>query len=72
VINREGLLGNPLALAAAAVLILLQLLLTYLPFMQSLFGTAGLDLDAWLRIIFFGLGLFLIIELEKMLIARRR
>jgi hypothetical protein len=39
--------------------------ITYLPVMQTLFGTADLDAAAWLRIGVFGLALLLIVEAEK-------
>ena len=65
VLHREGLLGNPLVLLAVGILVVLQLLLTYLPVMQTLFGTADLDAAAWLRIGVFGLALLLIVEAEK-------
>jgi hypothetical protein len=44
---------------------------TYLPVMQTLFGSAGLDAAAWGRILLFGVALFLIIETEKALLGRR-
>lgn len=72
VINREGILGNPIALWAAGALIALQFLLTYLPAMQLLFGTAGLGLDAWAKIIAFAIAMFFLIELEKLLISKKR
>jgi magnesium-transporting ATPase (P-type) len=71
VLSREGILGNRMALLACSVLAVLQLLFTYLPVMQTLFGSAALDIDSWWRILLFGLGLFLVIELEKRLFSRR-
>ncbi|NMG66304.1 HAD-IC family P-type ATPase [Azoarcus indigens] len=68
VLNREGLLGNRYVLLAAGVLVLCQLLFTYLPAMQSLFGSAALAMDSWWRILAFGLGVLLIVELEKALL----
>lgn len=72
VINREGILGNSAALWAAASLIGLQLGLTYLPAMQLLFGTTAIGLEAWAKIIAFAVAVFFLIELEKMLIAKKR
>ena len=65
VISRQGFLGNRYVLLAVGLLVILQLLFTYLPVMQQLFGTAALDAAAWGRIISVSLLLFLIIELEK-------
>ncbi len=70
ILNREGLLGNRLALQAIAFLFLLQLGFTYLPLMQTLFHTAPIDLAAWLRILVAGVLLLLIVEGEKALIRR--
>jgi magnesium-transporting ATPase (P-type) len=71
VLSREGILGNRMVLLACAVLVVLQLLMTYLPVMQTLFGTAALGWDSWWRILVFGLGLFFIIEFEKKMVSRR-
>ena len=70
ILNREGFLGNRLALQAIAFLLLLQLGYTYLPLMQTLFHTAPIDLAAWLRILVVGILLLLIVEGEKALISR--
>ena len=57
--------GNPIALWMCALLMALQLLLTYAPPMQQVFQTTALDAASWLVI--FGLGLlkFLAVEAEK-------
>lgn len=62
--------GNFYLLLAIAVLSVIQLIFTYLPFMQSLFGVAAIDASAWGRIIGFGIMLFVVVELEKALIWR--
>ncbi len=61
----KRLLENRLALGLAGVLILLQLGFTYLPFMNTLFGTAPVPAVYWALIAAAGLGAFLLIELEK-------
>jgi magnesium-transporting ATPase (P-type) len=68
----RALTENRLALLAAGLLVPLQLAFTYLPVMQRLFGTAALDLDAWARVLAFGVMLFLVIEAEKGLQRWRR
>jgi len=61
---------------AIGVLIVLQAGFTYLPVMHTLFGTTAIGLGDWARILLFGLAVFVIVELEKLVsrrvIARRR
>ncbi len=71
VLNRAGLLGSRAVLVAIALLLGLQLGLTYLAPLQKLFGTAALDLDAWWRIALVGLTVLLAVEGEKWLNRRR-
>ncbi len=71
ILNRDGFLGNTLALQAIAFLLVLQLGYTYLPLMQTLFQTAPIDAIAWLRILVAGILLLLIVEGEKALISWR-
>ncbi|MDP1787796.1 cation-transporting P-type ATPase [Nitrosomonas sp.] len=71
VCSRRGLLDNHYVLLAVGLLLILQLLFTYLPVMQQLFGTTALDAAAWGRIIAVSLLLFLIIELEKYILRYR-
>ena len=66
----EGVSGNRVALAAIAVSLALQGLLTYWAPLQRWFGTADIGVQSWLRIAAFGVLLFLIVEGEKAL--RRR
>ncbi|MCX7945650.1 MAG: cation-transporting P-type ATPase [Hydrogenophilus sp.] len=65
VVSKEGLLGNPVALKATALLIALQMAITYLPFQQRLFGTAPLDAATWLHLLAGGIAIFAAVELEK-------
>ena len=58
-------------LASIFAAIVLQLLFTYAPPFQKLFGTAALDAAAWWRITLFGVLLFCVVELEKMWFRRR-
>jgi magnesium-transporting ATPase (P-type) len=71
-LTREGLLGNPFVLMAIAVVVFFQLLFTYLPLMQRLFGTAAIGPGTWLRILAVGLCVFAAVELEKAWMRRRR
>ena len=63
--NLKGILGSRPVLVSIAVLAVLQFSFTYLPFMQFLFQTEPLGLDAWARILAFGLAVFVAVELEK-------
>jgi len=72
VLSVAGLTGNRYVWSTAVILLVFQLLFTYLPVMQTLFGTAGLETAAWGRILLFGLALFFVVEIEKLLLARRR
>lgn len=58
-------LTSPLMWLGPLAMILAQLLFTYAPFMQFLFGTAAIGPEAWLRIVACGFGVLLVIELEK-------
>ncbi|MBR9787463.1 MAG: cation-transporting P-type ATPase [Vibrionaceae bacterium] len=62
---RQGLIGNFYVLIAIAVLIVFQACFTYLPFMQVLFGTAGLEVDVWIRIMVVASSVLFLVELEK-------
>ena len=62
--------GNPLVWVAVGVVIVLQLGFTYLPAMNTLFGTAPLGPAEWAVSILGGAALFAIIEVEKAWIRR--
>jgi magnesium-transporting ATPase (P-type) len=70
VFNWQGLFGNRYVLVAIGVLMLFQLGFTYLPPMQTLFGTAAIGLDVWLRIVAVAASVLFIVELEKALVRR--
>lgn len=70
VLNWEGLFGNFAVLISIVAVLLFQLLFTYVPWMQHIFGTAALNLTQWFYIILFGLSLFLLVEAEKLLIRK--
>ncbi|WP_348758945.1 cation transporting ATPase C-terminal domain-containing protein [Candidatus Methylocalor cossyra] len=60
--------GNRYAVLAIGILIGLQLVFTYAPFLQKAFGARGLSGEAWLRIVGAALAIFLAVELEKTLV----
>jgi magnesium-transporting ATPase (P-type) len=61
----HALRGNPWVPFSIALIVGLQLLFTYAPFMHGLFHTAPLGADAWLRIVLIALSIYVIVELEK-------
>jgi magnesium-transporting ATPase (P-type) len=67
VVNREGLSGNRYVLWAIGLVVLFQLLFTYAPPMQTLFGTTAIDAATWGRIVVVALSVFILVELEKLL-----
>jgi magnesium-transporting ATPase (P-type) len=70
VLNREGLFGNPYVPMSIGACIVLQLLFTYVPLMQTIFGSTGLSALEWLKVIGAGLLVFVVAELEKAVISR--
>ncbi|MDP4028989.1 MAG: cation-transporting P-type ATPase [Gallionella sp.] len=62
--------GNPYVLLSIGVLVVIQALFTYVPFMQKMFGVVALDAAAWGLILGFGVLLFIAVELEKLAIRR--
>ncbi|MCC5888064.1 MAG: HAD-IC family P-type ATPase [Gammaproteobacteria bacterium] len=71
VLNRKGLFGSRAVWIAVGILLLLQVAFTHLPWLQRLFGTAGLDVLSWLAILAFGVAVLLAVEMEKWILRRR-
>ena len=63
--SKEAFFGNKTVWPGIGLIALLQLLITYVPFMQHFFGTAAIGWHHWLHILVFGVVIFLIVELEK-------
>lgn len=61
---------NKIAFLVSGLLIALQLFITYVPFMHTLFGTAPLTWEDWIYPVAFGAVVFIIVEIEKA-ISRR-
>lgn len=66
----QGLFGNRVVLLTIAIAIGLQLLFTYVPFMNQLFGTQPLDATSWLYCLGVGLTVFVLVEIEKSILRR--
>lgn len=56
---------NPMAFLIIGVMIILQLLLTYVPFMQGAFSTESISMVGWLIAIGAGIIVLLVTELDK-------
>lgn len=65
-----GFFSNLWAIGGAISMTLIQLLFTYAPFMNTLFGSAPLSLQLWLDVVAVGVAAYIIIEIEKWI--RRR
>lgn len=62
---------NPISWMFVGILLALQVLFVYAPFMHTLFGSTSLALHQWLVPFGVGLGVFLIVEGEKAITRRR-
>lgn len=71
VVSFEGFFGNRYALVAITLVVFFQILFTYVPFLQTLFGTADIEASDWLRIVAVAFTVFVLVELEKFLIDRK-
>ncbi|STD27681.1 P-type HAD superfamily ATPase [Enterobacter asburiae] len=68
----KGLLANKGIWIVSGLLLALQLLIIYAPFMQMLFGTEALPFRYWVITFLIGFVMFLIVEAEKVLTRRWR
>ena len=64
-IFKIGFFSNPSLIGGVIIMILLQLGMTYLPFMNIVFETEPLSLRAWIVIISSGFVLYGLVELDK-------
>jgi magnesium-transporting ATPase (P-type) len=64
-ITFRGVLGTPAVLIAMTVLIIAQLLFTYAPFMNELFGSRPLTLMDSALLVTIGFALMIVMEIEK-------
>ncbi|MEW6354068.1 MAG: cation-transporting P-type ATPase [Pseudomonadota bacterium] len=63
----KALRGNRYIALAILLVMLLQMLYIYAPFMQTLFHSEPLTAPAWLRIVAIALSVYVLVELEKWL-----
>jgi magnesium-transporting ATPase (P-type) len=60
-----GFFSNPWAIGGAVLMALLQMLFTYAPFMNTLFGSASIPWSLWVDVLGVSLVAFVVIEIEK-------
>ena len=69
---RGGLSGNRMVWLAIAACLLLQLAFVHAGPLQAVFATTALQPAQWVAVVLAGLGLFVIAEVEKLFVRRRR
>ncbi|MFQ3787243.1 cation-translocating P-type ATPase [Halomonas sp. A29] len=70
-LSLHGIFGSRPVWLAIGLVVLLQLGWTYLPFMQTVFGSEGLGALHWMVILAGSIALYLIVELEKWVLRKR-
>ena len=69
-LDRETLAGNPIVWLAIGLVMALQLLITYVPWMNRLFDTAPIGAAEWGVIALGALGVLVLVEIEKAAVRR--
>lgn len=69
-LSLKGLRATPQVWAATIAVLVLQMPFTYLPLMQSVFGTVSIGVVEWLRILGVGVAIFLVVEAEKAFLGK--
>lgn len=62
-----GFFSNKWAVGGTILMVLIQLLFTYAPFMNTLFNSTAISLALWRDVLIVGLAAFIIVEIEKWL-----
>jgi calcium-translocating P-type ATPase len=66
----QNFFGNKAVFAVLGLMAVLQLSVTYLPFMNKVFGTVPLKLESWLAPVVLGAVVFIVVECEKFVMRR--
>lgn len=66
-----GVFSNPWVIVGVVIMALLQLLFTYWPPMQMLFGSAAIAYHEWLWIMGIGFSIYMVVGFEKLLLRWR-
>jgi magnesium-transporting ATPase (P-type) len=69
-LRREMITGNPVVWVVVGIMIALQLLFVYAPFMHSWFGSAALPVIGWVLPLVLSVAIFGLVELGKALFRR--
>ncbi len=62
-----GFFSNPWAVGGVILMSVIQVLFTYIPFMNKIFGSAPISFVLWLDVLAVGLAAYIIVEIEKWL-----
>lgn len=66
-----GIFTNMWVFGGVSIMLLLQIMYTYLPLMNRLFHSVAIGIDSWARILLAGLAAYVIVEVEKSITARK-
>jgi magnesium-transporting ATPase (P-type) len=61
----SGFFKNKAVFVVCILLLILQISITYLPFMNEAFGTVPLSLENWIYPFMIGIAVFISVEIEK-------
>jgi magnesium-transporting ATPase (P-type) len=67
-----ALTGNLYVPLMIFLVVVFQVIYTYAPFMQTLFHSAALSPQAWLRVVLIGLSVYVLVEFEKWVVRLTR
>ena len=67
----RGVFSNPWLFVGVTAMVASQLLFTYLPAMQHVFGTADLGITEWMLILAVGVIIYVVVEIEKAISTSR-
>jgi len=68
---KHGVFSNPWLFVGVITMTVSQLLFTYLPVMQHVFGTANVGVTEWMLIIAVGVIVYIVVEIEKIISTSR-
>jgi len=72
VLTKGGFSGNKFIYIAIGAVLAAQIVFTYVPFMQTLFGTRSITFLEWMPIVMIALSVFVLVEIEKYILLRQK